>query len=238
MRLIFVFIFSSLWTISISQQDPTLGFTEKDFTSRKATKVKCLLTEIDTINNHKHSTILLKATFDPKTKIIKTSEELYYRTDTVTNEVYSVDENGKALRVNFTCEQRQLNDTTIKYCNNQIDFFSRKGQLIKTIDTNLTQKYIFETTFFYSGDTLKKNLHKISPMDNNKNIKKNDPDDPEEITETLYSKNKIIATRKILISPSKEIIVSKTITENNPSTIVTKIFVFNKLTSITTFTFK
>lgn len=219
-------------------------FTANDFLKRKSTKLKFLVTTIDTVTKKQTTKTTLTAIYNTKTKIItildvENKYKYYVLTDSK-NELYNVDVNGKEDTVNFPpCKSLRLNDTTFKNCD-IISFYNGKGQLLKEVtDTNSTTAMMFfESSYRYSGDTLKYSISKNFIFYPYASVNKYNPKEPESMTETFFKGNQEFSTTKKLMRPSKIITTTKTITENRPKTITNKTYHNGKLAFITTYVFE
>lgn len=238
--LIFLLISSTI----LSSQNLSGDFTANDFIKRKSTKLKHLVTTIDTVTKKQTTKTTLTAIYNPKTKIIiiqdvETKYKHYVLTDSK-NELVNVDANGKEDTINFLpCRPLRLNDTTFKECD-MISVYSKKGQLLKTVtDTNSTTAMMLtENSYGYSGDTLKYSISKRFIFYPGFSADKYNPNEPEEVTEIFFKGDQEFSTTKILNRPSKTITTSKTLTENRPKTITSKTYHNDKLTSIGTYVFE
>ena len=229
---------------TLSSQNLSGDFTANDFIKRKSTKLKYLVTAIDSVTKKQTTKTTLTAIYNSKTKIItiqdiETKYKHYMLTDSK-NELHTVDINGKEDTVNFLpCRPLRLNDTTFKNCD-MISVYNKKGQLLKTVtDTNSTTAMMLtENSYRYTGDTLKYSISKRFIFYPNNSANKYYPDEPEEMTETFFKGDQELSTTKVLKRPSKTIVTSKTVTENKPKTITSKTYYNDKLTFIGTYVFE
>lgn len=219
-------------------------FTSADFIKRNSTQLKFVTTRVDTLTGKQETQSAIVAFYDPKTKIItindsETRQKWYFMTDS-SNELYSVSADGKEDTISFPkCKTEIINDSVAKNCD-ILKFYNKKRQLIKTItDTNSKSALtLTETIYSYSGDTLKHYISKHFTFHPSSTINKYTPNEPEDIIEAFINGNQEIITRKNLKRPSNIISTSKTITENNLKTIISKTYCNNRLTFISTYIFE
>jgi hypothetical protein len=243
MRTIILILFSIFCTLTFSQNLDN-EFTDRDFMQRNSTKLKYIITQIDTLTNKQITKTALIATFNPKTKITTIQNfdppsKHYVITDNL-NQLRTVDTNGKEDTINFIkCHTERINDSTTRSCD-MFTIYNHKGQIVKAVtDTNSSHAMnLYETYFYYSGDTLKRKITKSFIFYANSSVDKYNPNEPEEITETIYNGNIEISARSQLMRPSKKTLITKTITEKKIKTVINKTYSNNKLIEIGTYIFE
>ncbi len=213
-------------------------YTENDFRKRNARKLTVMYTGVDTVTGlQKKPRITFIATFNPENRIITIrdmdpGDEQYFLTDDL-DILYKVEKNGREDTTDYTqCHDRKVNDTTIAGCENMIRY-NRKGQVLKMMtDTSNRKVRIYrETNFFYSGDTLKKEVYKrfvFGPGLSYRQVM----EEPEAVMEAVYTGDIKTETFTERTGASKELRTHQVITEIKPKVITSKTYYHNKLTGI------
>lgn len=244
MKILFALLLLLCFHPVLFSQNLEDDYTENDFRKRNARKLTVMYTGVDTLTGlQQKPQIMFIATFNPENRVITirdmdTEHEQYFLTDDL-DMLYKVEEDGYEDTASYTqCHARKVNDTTVAGCE-EIIWYNRKGQVLKMMtDTSSRQVKIYrETNFFYSGDTLKREVYKrfvFSPGLSHRQVM----EEPEAVTEAVYSgniKTEIVTER---IGSSKEFRAHRVITEIKPKVTTSKTYYHNELTGIEQYIFE